>query len=163
MATKSFRTKDLAAGFSKIKSLYFTNLGACLNRIEPAFVRDVLIELSFEQEPRDLSEILYWMDRLTTQVWHNRNMNTQWALDHGRHEIVTKAEWEAGVAKNKMFGQKHTVDYIWKGALKARAKAQKTLGEGNYGPYSDFEWGMINGKLSALRWALGEDWDELYT
>ncbi|MEQ1685206.1 MAG: PIN domain-containing protein [Burkholderiaceae bacterium] len=155
--------KDLAAGFSKIKSLYFTNLGACLNRIEPAFVRDVLMELSFEEEPRDLSEILYWMDRLTTQVWHNRNMNTQWALDHGRHKIVTKAEWEAGVAKNKMFGQKHTVDYIWKGALKARAKAQRTLGEGNYGPYSDFEWGMINGKLSALRWALGEDWDELYT
>jgi hypothetical protein len=26
-----------------------------------------------------------------------------------------------------------------------------------------FEWGMINGKLSALRWVLGEDWDELYT
>lgn len=29
--------------------------------------------------------------------------------------------------------------------------------------YTHFEWGMINGKLSALRWMLGEDWDELYT
>jgi len=28
---------------------------------------------------------------------------------------------------------------------------------------SEFEWGMINGKLSALRWALGDEWDFLDT
>lgn len=154
---------DIAAGFSKIKSLYFVNLGACLNRIEPSFVRDVLFENSFEEEPRSLSELLDAIDRLTTQVWHNRHMNLQWALDRGKHKIVSKAEWDAGWAKSKAYGQKHTVDHIWKGAQKARRKAEKQLGEGNHGPYTHFEWGMINGKLSALRWALGEDWDELYT
>jgi hypothetical protein len=27
----------------------------------------------------------------------------------------------------------------------------------------DFDWGMWNGKLSALRWVLGSDWDFLDT
>lgn len=154
---------DIASGFSKIRSMYFTNLSACLHKVNPEFVKEILYMDAYEEPPRDLSELLAAVDRLTTEVWHNRNMNTQWAIDHGKHWIVTKAEWEAGVAKDRRYNQTHTVDTIWKGALKSRAKARKKLGEGNYGPYDDFEWGMVNGKLSALRWALGEDWDELYT
>ncbi|MFL6354556.1 MAG: hypothetical protein ACJ74Z_22275 [Bryobacteraceae bacterium] len=31
------------------------------------------------------------------------------------------------------------------------------------GPYTDVEWGMILGKVSALRWVSGEEWDFLDT
>ncbi|RSZ29240.1 hypothetical protein EJO66_30370 [Variovorax beijingensis] len=52
-----------------------------------------------------------------------------------------------------------TVDTVWRSAAAAAAAAairiERQLGHGNVGPWTDFEWGMITGKLSALRWALG--------
>lgn len=50
---------------------------------------------------------------------------------------------------------------IKNGAMKARVKVEEKYGKENLGPYDKFEWGMINGKLSALRWMMGEDWDML--
>lgn len=47
--------------------------------------------------------------------------------------------------------------------MKAAAKVEKRFGLENLGPWDDFEWGMLNGKLSALRWVLGDEWDMLYT
>ena len=44
----------------------------------------------------------------------------------------------------------------------ARTKEDK-YGKGNLGPHDDFERGMIYGKLSALRWVLGDEWDMLDT
>jgi hypothetical protein len=150
---------DFADSFSKIKSMYFINLAECLRRIDPTRVTYAMWEQEWEQEPRSLVEMLNAMNRLTTQVWYNRHKYLAWQIEKGKHKIVSRAEWENG----KLSGQTHTVEDIWKGALKAAKKAERQLGEGNYGPWTDFESGMINGKLSALRWILGEDWDELYT
>jgi len=52
---------------------------------------------------------------------------------------------------------------IWEGALQSARKMEGKYGLEMLGPWDDFEWGMINGKLSALRWLFGDEWDELYT
>ena len=36
-------------------------------------------------------------------------------------------------------------------------------GADKVGPWDDWEWGFVNGKLSALRWVLGSGWDFLDT
>lgn len=157
---------DIAHGFSKIKSLYFINLSDCLRRIDPTRVTNLMWELEWNQQPRGLTEILKWMDRLTTMVWHNRHMNWVWRVENGKEKIVSREEWDTGFAKHGYkYNAKHTPIEVWQGALKAALSARKQLGPGvdGYGPYTDFEWGMINGKLSALRWVLGDEWDMLDT
>lgn len=52
-------------------------------------------------------------------------------------------------------------------SILATAKKKAKEIENKYGRESlgwdDFDWGMMNGKLSALRWVGGSDWDFLDT
>src|SRR3990172_2482468 len=48
-------------------------------------------------------------------------------------------------------------------ARKAAPRIERKDGRKKLGPWSGFEWGMLNGKLSALRWVLGDEWDMLDT
>ena len=52
---------------------------------------------------------------------------------------------------------------MWSQALAAAKRTEDEVGVGKLGPWDDFEWGMLNGKLSALRWVLGDEWDMLDT
>jgi hypothetical protein len=45
----------------------------------------------------------------------------------------------------------------------AMRDVEDRYGADNVGPWDDWEWGFVNGKLSALRWVLGEEWDFLDT
>lgn len=151
---------DIASLFSRVKSLYFMNVAEILRRIEPAMVSELVWEQSWEEEPRGLHELLKAEDLLFHQVWYNRKMVMRERIEHGKLKIVTREEWDKADS-----GHRHgmVVDTIWEGSLRAQRKTEQRYGAENLGPWSDFEWGMINGKLSAIRWVLGDEWDMLDT
>ncbi len=149
---------DFASLFSRIKSLYFINLPEALRRIEPSLVTDIMLECSWTQEPRGLTEILEAEDLLFHQVWYNRHSNMRINIEEGKIKVVDKETFP------RPSGAQETIQRdVLKGALKAARDVERRYGKKNLGPWDDFEWGMINGKLSALRWILGDEWDMLDT
>ena len=99
------------------------------------------------------------MDELTEQVWYNRHMNLRWEVKEGKIKVVSHDDWVTAGSNNGT----HIVDSVLEGATMAAADTLKRLGKAKCGPHDDFEWGMINGKLSAIRWMLGDEWDMLDT
>lgn len=149
---------DFASLFSRIKSLYFINLPEALRRVEPSLVTDIMLEHSWTQESRGLTEILEAEDLLFHQVWYNRHWGLRIGVEEGRVKVVDKETYPRAP------GAPETVQRdVWKGALKSAKRVERRYGKKNLGPWDDFDWGMINGKLSALRWALGDEWDMLDT
>jgi len=149
---------EFASLFSRIKSLYFINLPEALRRVEPSLVTDIMLEHSWTQEPRGLTEILEAEDFLFHQVWYNRHWNMRIGIEEGKIKVVDKETYP------RPPGAPETIQReVLKGALKAARSVERRYGKKNLGPWDDFEWGMINGKLSALRWALGDEWDMLDT
>lgn len=149
---------DFAAYFSRSKSLYFTTLGEALRRVQPETFPDLMIEHQWIEEPRRLTEILNAIEELTTKVWYNRHQVYRQKIQRGKIKIV---EMETFPVKGHL--HRPIQRDVWELALKAAVKAEKEYGLDNLGPWDDFEWGMLNGKLSALRWTLGDEWDMLDT
>lgn len=149
---------DFANIFSRVKSLYFINLTEALRRVEPSLVSDVMLEQSWTEEPRGLAEILEAEDLLFHQVWYNRHWGLRIGVQDGTIKVVEKETYPRPAGAPEMIQRD-----VWKVALKAARKVERKYGKKNLGPWDDFEWGMVNGKLSALRWVLGDEWDMLDT
>lgn len=83
-------------------------------------------------------------EEFETAIWYDRKLMLQQRVAEGKAVIQPEIE---------------------KGMLEAMARAERKYGKRKIRNYykDDFGWGMLNGKLSALRWVLGDEWDMLDT
>lgn len=147
---------DLASLFDQ-DSVYATSLAEILAEFAPEVMEEVRFEAEWSMESRRLPEILEAIDRLFDQAWYNRHWGLRAEVESGAITVVPDADYPKGRYPPELMSQS-----TWTGALAAAARVEARRGD-DLGPWSDFEWGMINGKLSALRWVLGDDWDMLDT
>jgi hypothetical protein len=143
--------EDLAAFFDTTRSRFFTNLALAITTYFPDVSEDLSAELEYHEEPRNLSEIAPLLDKLWDQIWYNRHKNLEYQIESGEVELVDEYEPDAY--------QRTVVRSVWEGAQAAAQRVEQQYGPDDLGPWDDFDWGMISGKMSALRWMLGEDWD----
>lgn len=99
-------------------------------------------EDEYKTAPRSMEEVADVAEEFVEKIWFDRHLSLRYRVEQGIETVDPQ---------------------IWAGALKSAERVIRKYGEENLGPYSDFEWGMLNGKLSALRWVLGEEWDMLDT
>jgi hypothetical protein len=149
---------DVAACFSRLRSMSFITLGQALRRVQPEQFADLMIEQEWMEEPRRLTEILDAIDLLFNQVWYNRHQVRREKIESDEIKLV-----ENESSEDRRGPERTCQRDIWEGARKSARKLEKRYGLKNLSPWDDFEWGMINGKLSALRWVLGDEWDMLDT
>jgi len=95
------------------------------------------------EEPRTLEEILDAEQECFDKVWYVRHLI----------RLEKESAGEAEPPPPEIQARAHAA---------ARA-IEERYGEDKVGPWDDWRWGFVNGKLSALRWVLGSEWDFLDT
>lgn len=107
-------------------------------------IEEVYEETYFEEAPRKLTEITAAEQEFFDRIWYHRSLQREYQLE--------------------ATGDGPEIDHLLAVAGPGRSRVEATYTEpGHLGPYTDFELGMLNGKLSALRWVLGSEWDFLDT
>lgn len=85
-------------------------------------------------------EILAAEDELFEKFWYVCQIFMKKRVESGRSNFIPRV-WKPSYSVKESSSEKYQVDIFL--------------------PKDDFEWGMINGKLSALHWALGKTWSFL--
>ena len=130
--------------FDSMREQQLNSISKQLEDLKQHVMRYTSKNISFEDEEdvRTLEEVCEAENMFYEKVWLDRHLSLKYRVEQ--------------------LGEKINPE-VWNNAQKAAAKLIEKYGEKNIGPYSDFEWGMLNGKLSALRWVLGCEWDMLDT
>lgn len=148
--------EDLEDIFDTSKSQYFINLPEALNSINPDLVDEIEYENDWDFEFRSFSEILEIEKELEQKIWYNRHKYREHLIETGKIKLIDREDFDIKTSKGNI------IKDIWEGALESAKKVEDIYGKENL-LFDDFNWGMINGKLSALRWVIGDEWDNLDT
>jgi PIN domain len=138
--------EDLADAFVPDQSTYWLGvegLEDCLRNEFGDYLDELIHEFDFPDDLRGLDEILAAEKEMFDKVWYERSVR------HDRESIADSKQDEL---------ENHR-----RVAGPARERIEKTYGAENLSPPDNFDIGMLNGKLSALRWVLGSEWDFLDT
>ncbi|MBY3441760.1 PIN domain-containing protein [Rhizobium laguerreae] len=157
IGNKKLPHPDLETYFPDPKSAYATQIADVIREIDGDSLDEFKLGDEFLEEPRTLSELLQAENLLYRQVWYNRHHNLRHRVSIGETKVVDEIDL------SKRSTQSLISRDIWASALAAAKRTEDEVGVENLGPWNDFEWGMINGKLSAIRWVLGAEWDFLDT
>lgn len=138
---------DIATVFASEGSTYALGVDGLNDVLLAHFgaeIEQLFTETDFVEEPRRLGEITDAEKALFDRLWYHRSLQHEYRLrEAGDEAELARLQAIAGPARQQV-EETHTQ-------------------HGELGPYTDFELGMLNGKLSALRWVLGGEWDFLDT
>jgi len=119
----------------------YTKQGDLVEYIPEEDTPNGLWELMLRRNDNDIHKAI---EEYATVIWYDRKLVLLERLEEGKEGI------DPGIRT---------------GMLAAMAAAERKYGKRKIRKYyeDDFGWGMLNGKLSALRWVMGDDWDMLDT
>jgi hypothetical protein len=90
-----------------------------------------------------LTEILEAEQGYFDKIWYVHSLIRQEKIEAGEHEPASPD------ITDRMHAAMRTIE--------------ERYGAENVRPWDDWGWGFVHGKLSALRWVLGSEWDFLDT
>jgi hypothetical protein len=103
------------------------------------------MDLAFKHEVetsalRRVSEIIAVERELFDRLWYGRS---EASVSDTRPETYSADIWEGAKAAARRIEEQYGVELLRKDTE------------------TKFDWGMLSGKISAIRWVLGEEWDFL--